>query len=85
MSIYFNPRTHAGCDALGFEILLLFAYFNPRTHAGCDQWNGDRISTRAYFNPRTHAGCDVFFMPRSSCIYISIHAPMQGATAFVES
>ena len=55
----FNPRTHAGCDALGSGRLWTLHSFNPRTHAGCDIiFLRLRDMTTGCFNPRTHAGCD---------------------------
>ena len=34
--IYFNPRTHMGCDQ-GFTAFgKIYTHFNPRTHMGCD-------------------------------------------------
>jgi len=34
--IYFNPRTHGGCDPHGRGSAVDQSYFNPRTHGGCD-------------------------------------------------
>ena len=39
-----------------------------------------------YFNPRTHEGCDVVVMGRfTTNSYISIHAPMKGATEQIKA
>ena len=34
--LYFNPRTHVGCDTSYRSIHEIRVYFNPRTHVGCD-------------------------------------------------
>ena len=34
--MYFNPRTHVGCDTLWPTEAGYRGYFNPRTHVGCD-------------------------------------------------
>ena len=40
--LYFNPRTHEGCDKGTVNYLTGGSYFNPRTHEGCDiQLPGD--------------------------------------------
>ena len=35
-SLYFNPRTHEGCDNRNENHSGLQDNFNPRTHEGCD-------------------------------------------------
>ena len=34
--LYFNPRTHVGCDDSGGRVGSTNRDFNPRTHVGCD-------------------------------------------------
>ena len=36
--------------------------------------------SHTYFNPRTHEGCDLIYGNLCNRDYISIHAPMKGAT-----
>ena len=54
----FNPRTRAGCDIAGIQVLRGDMGFNPRTRAGCDVQRDRRPSGHRCFNPRTRAGCD---------------------------
>ena len=57
--IYFNPRTHVGCDTACRFRSFLHPNFNPRTHVGCDLIR-EAIKIRSGdFNPRTHVGCDL--------------------------
>ncbi len=59
MTLYFNPRTHAGCDKLGIIKAVaetLFQSTHPRRvrlAAALQGWY-----CLFDFNPRTHAGCD---------------------------
>ena len=79
--VYFNPRTHEGCDSSGPSRQSPPAYFNPRTHEGCDlrafSW-----SSYSYPFQSTHPRgvrrqwLDAELQLRS----ISIHAPTRGAT-----
>ncbi len=59
ISMYFNPRTHEGCDFRILPIPLSNSDFNPRTHEGCDASLRIGGLTHDYFNPRTHEGCDI--------------------------
>ena len=34
--MYFNPRTHVGCDDTENPDNVIGKDFNPRTHVGCD-------------------------------------------------
>ena len=34
--VYFNPRTHVGCDTRSPRSCVPRIHFNPRTHVGCD-------------------------------------------------
>ena len=56
--MYFNPRTHVGCDKPRGLPSEGFLYFNPRTHVGCDFRKGTNSVEDFNFNPRTHVGCD---------------------------
>ena len=60
-NIYFNPRTHVGCDKGFFKNPYEVQDFNPRTHVGCDLSDLCSLLTRAHFNPRTHVGCDTVY------------------------
>ena len=56
-------------------------YFNPRTREGCDFIFSYLLLPSTYFNPRTREGCDrrlLHVVMHES--YISIHAPVKGAT-----
>ena len=82
--MHFNPRTREGCDVIK-EVwhTSTASYFNPRTREGCDSapqetWG----SANDYFNPRTREGCDMGKLRENNGdIWISIHAPVKGATA----
>ena len=56
--LYFNPRTHVGCDRIQGNALLRWKNFNPRTHVGCDLDSKIIVGNARNFNPRTHVGCD---------------------------
>mgnify|MGYP006932248051 CR=1 FL=1 len=54
--------------------------FNPRTREGCDCGGVDLPRSLDSFNPRTREGCD-FDNPYTFKInFVSIHAPVKGAT-----
>ena len=56
--LYFNPRTHEGCDA-GLEALTGYDFISihaPMKGATKCPYKTGRIP--GYFNPRTHEGCD---------------------------
>ena len=56
-------------------------YFNPRTREGCDKELKPYSLTNLNFNPRTREGCDAKTdVKYLVCDYISIHAPVKGAT-----
>ena len=42
--IYFNPRTHVGCDTACRFRSFLHPNFNPRTHVGCDSQRPQRTT-----------------------------------------
>ena len=79
--MYFNPRTHVGCDRRANPWSNPKRYFNPRTHVGCDVNDLRPFIIWSYFNPRTHVGCDPGAPePPEPPGLISIHAPTWGAT-----
>ena len=78
--MYFNPRTHVGCDTISFTWTRRVTYFNPRTHVGCDFASTLTADSFANFNPRTHVGCDALHRAVRRVQGISIHAPTWGAT-----
>ena len=56
-------------------------YFNPRTREGCDVISRYNRLNLYNFNPRTREGCDLEDLrPLCPSRYISIHAPVKGAT-----
>ena len=78
----FNPRTREGCDSPLVTYIQKTNNFNPRTREGCDGILGFGIVVDIlHFNPRTREGCDEDMMNSvSSAAFISIHAPVKGAT-----
>ena len=80
--LHFNPRTREGCDHVRPSKDAYYLDFNPRTREGCDD-NQSRIQYAgiSYFNPRTREGCDGDIKDiQAHEVYISIHAPVKGAT-----
>ena len=78
----FNPRTREGCDYRRHLRAHLYVSFNPRTREGCDLASIIRVSATLGFNPRTREGCDCPHCgARVVSIYVSIHAPVKGATS----
>ena len=78
----FNPRSHAGSDAMHNVFFYEYRSFNPRSHAGSDDHTGKYPgSVVGSFNPRSHAGSDVKLHMFPASTGVSIHAPTQGATA----
>ena len=54
--------------------------FNPRTRVGCDRgFNRSKVALFC-FNPRTRVGCDPSLRQTAKRRYVSIHAPVWGAT-----
>ena len=51
---------------------------------GCDGSRMTRSRSTSYFNPRTHVGCDPSRLEIRGSLWISIHAPTWGATAYKE-
>ncbi len=80
----FNPRAHAGRDALDWPLVLRSFRFNPRAHAGRDvvqlafRLDVDTVSIHA---PTQGATAKTIAADAISDI-VSIHAPTQGATCF---
>ena len=76
----FNPRTRVGCDGevLGKgETVEVFQSTHP-----CGV-RLERVAAIQYlrgFNPRTRVGCDVWRFVVTGCQWVSIHAPVWGAT-----
>ena len=78
--LYFNPRTHVGCDHNTHIETVPSGDFNPRTHVGCDIlsaaiYEERKISIHA---PTWGATCTPTLMSKIN--EISIHAPTWGAT-----
>ncbi len=77
----FNSRTHIGRDAASAYVPLSRSLsFNSRTHMGCDTGAITRLSSSTRFNSRTHMGCDPIRSAIRSLTFVSIHAPIWGAT-----
>ena len=81
----FNPRTREGCDVNAVTGGVFGGYnFNPRTREGCDPYKERKRQQYHNFNPRTREGCDDNMLaPESLLDYISIHAPVKGATMMI--
>ncbi len=87
MEFSFNPRARKGRDVL---ICVYFRHgcnsFNPRARKGRDKFRDRQESPRHRFNPRARKGRDVFIGKSAlSPEFVSIHAPVKGATALIES
>ena len=54
--------------------------FNPRTRVGCDLPFGIPADWITRFNPRTRVGCDAWRLVVTGSKWVSIHAPVWGAT-----
>ena len=80
----FNPRSHTGSDSRKPENNWKRKIcFNPRSHTGSDRCFQLAIWIPESFNPRSHTGSDLI-VPVDSLhqIFVSIHAPTQGATIY---
>ena len=77
----FNPRAREGRDNNEGEKTTYFVDFNPRAREGRDNRSILPIHGRVNFNPRAREGRDLdTFGPDDSGYFISIHAPVKGAT-----
>jgi len=76
----FNPRARAGRDGNNFSSSASTSCFNPRARAGRDY--GAILLCYAYtsFNPRARAGRDIGDRAGRVRDFVSIHAPVRGAT-----
>ena len=81
----FNPRTHVGCDKITEDSYCVSNIFQSTHPCGVRLIPTHLLCNVANFNPRTHVGCDwrrsVYLVP----FFISIHAPMWGATSWIFS
>ena len=71
----FNPRTHEGCDQLGWDARQREYGFNPRTHEGCDLNNDDayysiKVSIHA---PTRGATLELPALSLNSLVFQSTH------------
>ena len=55
-------------------------YFNPRSREGSDLRGRTTYRCTDYFNPRSREGSDILGGYKMSKKFISIHAPVKGAT-----
>ena len=83
IKIYFNPRTHVGCDSRSKNISWLVVIFQSTHPRGVRQSCCEKYTDTLYFNPRTHVGCDKVVVKNILIPCISIHAPTWGATETV--
>ena len=79
----FNPRTHEGCDPLNSPDSTGLPDFNPRTHEGCDRDSTIQHRLAMLFQS-THPWRVRRYWSNAlnGTKFISIHAPMKGATVF---
>ena len=80
-NLYFNPRTHEGCDRLSGVHPPVLVDFNPRTHEGCDLSSRFAESYDSLFqspHPRRVRPGGAGKVLRGGAI--SIPAPTKGAT-----
>ena len=56
-------------------------YFNPRSREGSDLWDHPLSLGYMNFNPRSREGSDIVSMTSRVYAFISIHAPVKGATS----
>ena len=80
-SKYFNPRSREGSDCLRIHNVKCHSYFNPRSREGSDypcRWHGTSTSKFQSTLPwRERPG---LFDDVEEELFISIHAPVKGAT-----
>ncbi len=78
--IYFNPRTHVGCDTHGTSYATTSLEFQSTHPRGVRLLSNVTNLNIKHFNPRTHVGCDRPNLMAERLRRISIHAPTWGAT-----
>ena len=77
----FNPRTHMGCDYLWLINQDVSSRFNPRTHMGCDLLLGRKTACGKVFQSTHPYGVRLCLSVSIIRLkYVSIHAPIWGAT-----
>ena len=85
LSWCFNPRPRAGGDASFWSLGKMSSSFNPRPRAGGDLCEKPYVILLVSFNPRPRAGGDrMTWKTCQECDYVSIHAPVRGATVRVK-
>ena len=57
--MYFNPRTHVGCDEIGPDLRHVAEISIHAPTWGATLKSLHQAAGISYFNPRTHVGCDV--------------------------
>ena len=77
----FNPRTHVGCDFEVVSEVTGIPVFQSTHPCGVRRDLPLGLGRLLYFNPHTHVGCDETGLITSNMLWISIHAPMWGATS----
>ncbi len=78
-SVCFNPRTRVGCDLKSFCIRRP-AQFQSTHPCGVRLLATFNSLDAACFNPRTRVGCDLPNLTTKPPTFVSIHAPVWGAT-----
>ena len=75
LKLYFNPRTHEGCDFNTDGVMLSLNNFNPRTHEGCDasEQMGDGRRMISIHAPTRGATAAWFTMLFTSVLFQSTH------------
>ena len=76
----FNPRSREGSDTGTRRRLPRPWHFNPRSREGSDLFCAQARATPSNFNPRSREGSDLPVQRDGRHYFISIHAPVKGAT-----
>ena len=76
----FNPRSRGGSDKSLQTKDKRTASFNPRSRGGSDQDVSGHVWRSECFNPRSRGGSDRDWAYPPMMDYVSIHAPVVGAT-----
>ena len=79
-NLAFQSTHPCGVRLQTLPLVLRYDCFNPRTRVGCDDNPNQKFKTEYGFNPRTRVGCDPLLGFPPSRHWVSIHAPVWGAT-----
>ena len=80
----FNPRAREGRDVCRCSCSFSLFCFNPRAREGRDMCCAKPTKIARRFNPRAREGRDIRIGPFVLFEFVSIHAPVKGATGGVD-